>query len=200
MSETLFRTIVVACIILVLLIRLPYTKKEIDNSRIYFKIFFLIILFIYLFTDWFHFALIDLPFLFRLIGVIIVIPGLLLLKESHKTLGKYWSSLINLKIHKNHKLITSGVYEKIRHPIYSSQLLIFLGLAIIISNWFITLLIFVPLILVFIYGIPREEKLMINKFGKSYKIYMKRTSRFFPKILKTTTFKSPFISLLIIAE
>ncbi len=93
-------------------------------------------------------------------------------------LGKQWSPQLQLR--KEHQLVTTGPYSRVRHPLYSAMLGYGVGLAFVAANW-----VFVALVLVMIIWLPprvaREEQMMIEKFGDEYKAYMHRTGRFFPK-------------------
>jgi len=78
-------------------------------------------------------------------------------------------------------LITTGLYNYIRHPLYLS--LILMGFGILakdagIIQWIFTLINFIALILT----ARVEEKEMIMKFGDDYNKYMKRTKMFIPFI------------------
>jgi protein-S-isoprenylcysteine O-methyltransferase Ste14 len=79
------------------------------------------------------------------------------------------------------KLITSGLFKYIRHPLYLS--LILLGFGIMAKHagpaqWILALVNFVALILT----ARVEEKEMIMKFGDDYKKYMEKTKMFIPFI------------------
>lgn len=69
-------------------------------------------------------------------------------------------------------LVTSGLYSKIRHPIYFFSFLTILGILIIIQemNWFLILIINFILQLV---RIKAENKTLKEKFGKNYENYIK---------------------------
>ncbi len=78
----------------------------------------------------------------------------------------------------NSRLVQSGPYKYIRHPMYTSVLLVTLMMVVNeltivrITAWFILL---IDLILKLNY----EEKLLTNHFDE-YKSYMKRTKRLLP--------------------
>ena len=54
-------------------------------------------------------------------GVICFVIGLWLFYRSHADLGTNWS--ITLEVREQHRLITQGVYYRIRHPMYSALVL-----------------------------------------------------------------------------
>ncbi len=97
------------------------------------------------------------------------------------TLDTQWSAQLQLK--RNHHLVTTGPYARIRHPLYSGIFGWCLALSLLTANW-----IFVAACLLAIAGllwrVPREEQMMLEAFGDEYKAYMQHTGRFFPKLWK----------------
>lgn len=82
---------------------------------------------------------------------------------------------------KEHKLVTSGPYRWVRHPLYTVGSSLFLAFGMMADNWFIALLGILAFIAMAI-RTPKEEANLIEKFGDEYREYMKRTGRFFPKL------------------
>ncbi len=76
--------------------------------------------------------------------------------------------------------MTTGPYARIRHPLYSSLFGIGVAFALVTANWLFVLLA-VLVIVGLIARVPREEKMMLDEFGDSYRDYMLRTGRFFPR-------------------
>jgi protein-S-isoprenylcysteine O-methyltransferase Ste14 len=72
------------------------------------------------------------------------------------------------------QLVTDGIFEKIRHPHYTSILLIGLGLAFFFNS-ITALLISVIAIPIMILSIFDEEKILIKQYGEKYKNFMKKT-------------------------
>src|SRR4029077_14897782 len=66
-------------------------------------------------------------------GVICFVVGLWLFHRSHADLGTNWS--ITLEVREQHRLITQGVYQWVRHPMYSGFALYAGGQALVIPNW-----------------------------------------------------------------
>lgn len=82
---------------------------------------------------------------------------------------------------KEHKLVTSGPYRWVRHPLYTVGTGLFISFGLMADNWFIAGLGILTFILMSI-RTPKEEANLIEKFGDEYREYMKRTGRFFPKL------------------
>ncbi len=120
-----------------------------------------------------------LPLWLRVSGVLLGAAGILLLVWVHRTLGMQWSTTLQFK--EEHTLNTSGPYKFIRHPMYASLFLFFLGLSIVSSFW--PLMALVVIFLLFFNRIMgREESMMIDQFGEEYRVYMKSTGRLLPKL------------------
>jgi len=86
--------------------------------------------------------------------------------------------------HKNFKgqLVTNGIFRHIRHPHYTSLIIIGFGLAFFFYS-LAAFLIAVIAIPIMIWSIIDEEKLLIKQYGEEYKNYMKKVPwRIIPKI------------------
>ncbi len=115
-----------------------------------------------------------------IIGLFFCIAGAIIACWSRFLLGKNWSLSIQKK--ENHKLIQTGLYKSIRHPIYTGLLLLFTGNAIIISEYRV-----IPALLIiffsFWFKLKKEESLMIKTSGDEYHKYMDKTKALIPYIL-----------------
>lgn len=77
------------------------------------------------------------------------------------------------------QVITTGVFSIVRHPIYLSLILLYLGF-ILLSLSLLSVLVWI-LIIVFYYMISRyEEKLLIQRFGSAYEEYKKKVPMLLP--------------------
>jgi len=89
-----------------------------------------------------------------------------------------------------YRLITDGPYQIMRHPMYTSWAVCFLGLALIFDS-FIALLITPFLILLLeLEGFLEEKYLLIPQFGEKYENYKQKTPR--------RLFPTPFNVILIL--
>lgn len=80
------------------------------------------------------------------------------------------------------KLVTTGAYRYLRHPLYAAFLSCFnFGLAVLLNNW-IYIIWAVLLHGLWHLNIGSEEKLMRREFPKDYVEYCKTTGRFVPRI------------------
>jgi protein-S-isoprenylcysteine O-methyltransferase Ste14 len=132
----------------------------------------------WLFTGWLSFGQFALADGIRIGGFVVGVYGIWWFYRIHRTLGDNWSPV--LEIRREHTLISSGPYKKVRHPMYSDMMLWFVSFSLITANWFYALTISAGLIILFSVRIPDEEKLMLEHFGEQYRAYMKRTKRLIP--------------------
>ena len=82
---------------------------------------------------------------------------------------------------KNHQLVTDGLYQHIRHPIYLGETLRNLGIVTLLSSICGVLFIVVATSLL-LFRIGIEEKLLIEVFSEDYKEYQQTTKKLIPHI------------------
>jgi protein-S-isoprenylcysteine O-methyltransferase Ste14 len=81
----------------------------------------------------------------------------------------------------NATLVTNGPYRWVRHPFYVTAALLMASVTVLTANWLIRLASLTVLALL-AFRTPKEERLLIERFGQQYKDYMARTNRFFPRM------------------
>jgi len=94
-------------------------------------------------------------------------------------LGRRFSGLV--AIQPGHTLVTTGVYDVIRHPSYLGLLVSSLGWALAFRSGLGVLLVAL-LVPPLIARIDAEERLLRAQFGAEYDAYCRRTSRLIPGI------------------
>jgi protein-S-isoprenylcysteine O-methyltransferase Ste14 len=113
-------------------------------------------------------------------GVLCLAAGLWLFYRSHADLGTNWS--VTLQLREQHRLITRGVYRRIRHPMYAALLLYGVGQALALPNWFAGPSYLVAVGILYAFRVGAEERMMLAQFGDDYAAYMTRTKRLVPGI------------------
>ncbi len=157
------------------------TPDRTDRFLSFLPVFGMLVLpLIYGLTNWLDFAGYTLPAWAGWAGAALFGLADWLLWRSHADLGRQWS--VNVELQEGHVLVTGGIFSKIRHPMYAAHLVWGLAQPLLLWNWlvgFSMLLFSIPL---YLYRIPREEKMMEAEFGGEYRRYRQRTGRFFPKV------------------
>ncbi|MBN1149564.1 MAG: isoprenylcysteine carboxylmethyltransferase family protein [Anaerolineales bacterium] len=128
---------------------------------------------------WIRLLALPLPDWLRWSAVALAAGSLLLLIWVHHTLGRHWST--NLQLRQAHRLIDQGPYSRIRHPMYTALAGIFIGLSLISALW-PTLLLTVLTLIFFVERLPKEEQMLLEEFGDEYRAYMQRSGRFLPPV------------------
>jgi protein-S-isoprenylcysteine O-methyltransferase Ste14 len=113
-------------------------------------------------------------------GVILFSLSLWLFYRSHADLSTNWS--ISLDIRENHKLVTTGVYRSIRHPMYAAIFLQAIGQALFVPNWIAGPFELFAFTLMFALRVGPEERMMRERFGSDYENYAKASKRLIPSI------------------
>ena len=103
------------------------------------------------------------------VGICLMIPGFLLWLTAHIQLGTSFSLTPQAR-----KLVTRGVYSKIRNPIYIFSLVFLTGLALLLGRPLLLALgaVIVPIQIV---RARREAAVLEEKFGEEYRQYRART-------------------------
>jgi protein-S-isoprenylcysteine O-methyltransferase Ste14 len=111
------------------------------------------------------------------VGLIIATFGFLLAKLAFKPIS--FSQFIGIKKEEEPKLITNGIYSRMRHPLYTALILGLVGF--VIFNPTYTHLVHAICMLIYLFiGIRYEEKRLIARFGDKYRRYKEQTPMLFP--------------------
>lgn len=102
-------------------------------------------------------------------GLLLIVPSLVLFALARIQLGSAFQASAAAK-----QLVTSGIYKKIRHPVYLFGLLFMLGLIILFQKYVLAILL-VPMALMQLRRIKAEEQVLESTFGEQYRNYKKGT-------------------------
>ena len=122
-----------------------------------------------------------LSLLFLLIATYLVFAGILQLRKA-KTPDSDRTEENIFEFEKTSKLIDSGIFKWIRHPMYSSLLFLTWGIFLKNTTGFL-LLVSLLSSLFLIFTALADEKECIAYFGDTYSEYMKKTKMFIPFII-----------------
>jgi protein-S-isoprenylcysteine O-methyltransferase Ste14 len=101
----------------------------------------------------------------KVVGAVIAGAAIVGLVLARLQLGASFSVKAKAK-----KLVTTGLYSKIRNPIYLFGALFLLGMAMVLENW-ILLAFVVVLVPVQIVRARKEEQVLRDAFGEEYERY-----------------------------
>jgi protein-S-isoprenylcysteine O-methyltransferase Ste14 len=135
--------------------------------------------------NWMSWASFEVPPILRWMGALL---GILTVPAVHwtlRTLGRNVSETVFTK--ERHELVTTGPYRWIRHPLYSTGLVLFLALGVMAGSWVVLLVTAAAFVLLRWLVIPPEEEALLAKFGGQYRSYMERTGRLVPRLRRTAS-------------
>ena len=115
----------------------------------------------------------------RLIGVGVTFAGLAFAVWARFYLGRNWSAYISLTL--DHKLIRTGPYALVRHPIYSGFMFALIG-SVLNFGHLRSLIAAALVIAAWVYKSGLEEDFMLGHFGADYERYRHDVKRLIPKV------------------
>jgi len=120
------------------------------------------------------------PMILRLAGSLLFAAGLVLAVTARLQLGRQWSDIECGSVGADPKIVESGVYRFIRHPIYTGDLLLVAGLELALNSWLV--LAIIPLALAVFLKARSEEQALARRLS-GYHEYQSRTKRFVPFLI-----------------
>lgn len=105
----------------------------------------------------------------KYVGIALLLLGIIVWTMAKKVMGR-----TEVKTEPTH-FVKTGIYAKMRHPMYVGVLLILVGFALTRTPLWGTLAVLVLLLPAHIHRAKLEERKMIEKFGDAYKEYQKET-------------------------
>lgn len=147
----------------------PSAEKEKIQKITHFFVILLFITFLVISAFDHRFGWSHVPFYIVVLGDVLVVSGFFLLFLVFKE-NAFASSIVEVTT--NQKVITTGPYSIVRHPLYVSCLIIMLGTPLALGSWW-SLLTFIPLTLVIIWRLLDEE-MFLSKNLQGYTEYCQR--------------------------
>ncbi|HPN46288.1 MAG TPA: protein-S-isoprenylcysteine O-methyltransferase [bacterium] len=137
---------------------------------------------VYIFTRWLAWADIPVTEMFQnlsgSVGTLVLGAALWLARRAYSDLGGNWSATMQIK--DSQVLVTTGIYRRLRHPLYAANLLWGLAQLLLLPNWIAGPAMLVTFIPFYLVRIGREERMLRDHFGDSYNRYCKQTGRLWP--------------------
>jgi protein-S-isoprenylcysteine O-methyltransferase Ste14 len=198
MNETIYRLLMVVAFLFMMGVRIYYQRKVLKDERkfemtegmldliagsvaaltsIVFGGAYILV------PKAFGFAyLLDYPDWLRWAGGGLLAGGITLLWAAHHHLDISFNSFVGTR--EDQKLVKTGPYRLIRHPIYTAYFMNYLGGGLLASHWVLT---FIPVIFfgVLVFNrMGKEEQMLRKEFGAEYENYASQTGILLPKIGK----------------
>ena len=108
-------------------------------------------------------------------GIVVIVAALYL--------GKVALSIVFAEDNKDIGVIDKGAFGIVRHPVYLSEIIIYIGL-LIISMSLAAVVVWV-IAIGFLHWISKyEEKLLLKRFGDDYERHMRKVPMWFPRFWK----------------
>lgn len=117
-----------------------------------------------------------------IIGTFFIFIGMIVNVAGRIRLGENWGNQI--KIYEKHTLTTTGIYHLIRHPLYSSTILMLYGFSFLFQNYLVFILVSLIFIPFMIYRARQEEEELFVEFKEAFVEYKSKTGLFLPKMRK----------------
>ena len=135
-----------------------------------------------IFFGYFEKFYIEIPNIFKIISSIIITIDIIIFYLSHKYLADSWSPFLEIK--DKQKLVKTGIYKYIRHPMYLSMWIFAIFQGFVLSNYFLGIFGVLTWANLYFVRVANEEKMMLDTFGEEYEKYIENTGRLLPKIKK----------------
>lgn len=150
-------------------------KRIVKSGKLFFLLFLMAqALFLNLLPIW------NQPSYIQAAGIVLFSLGLAMSVTGRLQLGRNWSDLEDAQVLERHDLVTHGIYKYVRHPIYSGDLMLLLGLELALNSWLVLLTI-IPLVVV-VQNVKREEAQLMGAFS-GYARYTRQSKRFIPFVV-----------------
>jgi protein-S-isoprenylcysteine O-methyltransferase Ste14 len=116
------------------------------------------------------------------LGALLYFPGLALVVSGRLSLGRMYfvSSSFGAQLYADHRLVTSGPFALVRHPMYLGILLTSLGGILLYRTWtFVFVALNMPGLVIRAW---REEQALAAAFGEQWQAYCRETPACIPRI------------------
>src|SRR6266550_4294771 len=124
---------------------------------------------------------IPLPLWMRWLGFPVGLCAIFLVHWVLKSLGQNFSTSLTIK--EKQTLVTHGPYRRVRHPMYTAFILLWIAFLLLSAHWFIGFTGIVAFVWTTVIRTPKEEEMMSDRFGEEYIAYKQRTGRYLPRRL-----------------
>lgn len=156
------------------------TKKEVLISFVMFGVVGVQIVLAWLFSVSRLDEQVELGVIATWLGVILCMFGILFSNYAQYAMGEQWR--IGVDPNEKTKLVTTGIYGKIRNPIYTGCIVFGTGLLLLAPHVLFVIIGLVGYFAVRAYVRDIEEPYLLKVHGDTYRQYVSRTGAFFPRL------------------
>jgi protein-S-isoprenylcysteine O-methyltransferase Ste14 len=116
------------------------------------------------------------------IGAFFYFPGVVIYLWGYVSLGRMFgvSSSYAAALYEGHRLIRSGPYKHLRHPMYLGVILAAIGAFFLFRTW--AMAIYLPTALLIPMRARREDMLLAEEFGDEWEMYAQEVPGWIPSI------------------
>jgi len=144
------------------------------------NVVFLLTWFILMPLDAVRFHWSHMPLVLQIIGAIVLVGFMPLAILTFRE-NAFLSGMVRVQEERGQTVISTGPYHYVRHPLYSSALLFFLGTPLMLGSWYG--LLFVPIVIAGLVGRALLEERVLREELPGYVAYMAQVKyRFIPYI------------------
>ena len=120
------------------------------------------------------------PSFLKLLGIVIYLVGLITAVIGRIQLGKNWVDLEDYQVLPGQSVVSNGLYHYLRHPIYTGDLLLVIGLELALNSW---LLLATPILILIVVRQALKEETLLSEKLPGYSEYCTKTKMFIPFVL-----------------
>jgi protein-S-isoprenylcysteine O-methyltransferase Ste14 len=113
-------------------------------------------------------------------GIIMMWLGIALRIGAVVTLGAMFRTTVMLQ--DDHRLVTRGLYSRLRNPSYTGALITVTGQGLTMGNWLALLVCVGGVLAALAWRIHVEEQALRDRFGESFEAYVKRSWAILPPL------------------
>jgi protein-S-isoprenylcysteine O-methyltransferase Ste14 len=120
----------------------------------------------------------------RWLAALVGLACLALSIECWLRMGKNWRMAVTPD--QQTELVTTGLYGRVRHPIYALSILLMLCTLVVVPTWPVALMAAIHIGLM-VTKARNEERFLAERHGERYRRYLQRTGRFVPRLRAVTS-------------
>lgn len=113
-------------------------------------------------------------------GVALTCIAIVLSRRSRHHLGEFHRHA--LTSHDDHRLVSSGPYRHVRHPLYLATIIAFVGIGLVLGNWCAVAALGILPTTALVHRIRVEEQILERSLGHDYAAYANSRARLVPRV------------------